>query len=136
MVEALAQEYKDAVSQQRPQAAERAFTKFMKAHGELAKALKQVEAGRTVRSEFRKTIPRIVQEITAASIRATLPLIRQYAEQMRSEVGEYVRGNVSADELLKRLLRYEVQLPNEVAARMKAAMTGALKSEEATITDS
>jgi hypothetical protein len=135
IVETLAREYREALAQQRLQVAERAFTKFMRAQSELAKCVKQVEAGRIIRNEFRKTLPGIVQSITAASMRAILPLMREYAEQLREEVGEYVRGNVNADELLKRLLRYEVQLPNEVAARMKAAMTGALKREEATITD-
>jgi hypothetical protein len=133
MVEALAREYREAVAQQRAQQAERAFSKFMKAQAELAKCVRQLEAGRIIRNEFRKTVPQIVQGITAASIRSTLPLIREYAERLREEVGEYVRCNVSADELLKRLLRYEVQVPHEVAARMRAAMTQALQTEEAKV---
>jgi len=133
MVDTLAREYREAVAQQRSQPAERAFSKFMKAQAELAKCVKQLEVRRIIRNEFHKTVPQIVQGIVGASIRATLPLMREYAEQLRAEVGEYVRGNVNADELLKRLLRYEVHVPQEVAGRMRTAMTEALKAEEAKV---
>ncbi len=77
----LEDEYR-AVAQRSPQNAQRVLDK-LKAHALLARSVKQLEEGRTV----------------------------------REEVGEYVRGNVSADELLKRLLRYEVQVPQDLQPR-------------------
>jgi hypothetical protein len=129
MVETLAQEYKDAVSQQRPQAAERVFAKFMKAHGELAKAVKQVEVGRAVQSEFRKTIPRIIERCASTALLAILPLIRECAERWGDDVDEYVDGKLRLDELRSRLRNYDLGVRTEVAARMKAAMTEALQAE-------
>lgn len=125
----LEEEYR-TVAQRSPQSAQRVLAELLKAHALLARSVKQLEEGRRGREEFRKTVPKIVQGITGAGIRSTLPFIRQYTETLREEVGEYVRGNVKADELLKRLLRYEAQAPQEVAARMRTAMTEALKTEE------
>ena len=130
MVEPLAREYREAASQQRAQVAERAFTKFMKAQSELAKCVKQLEAGRTARNEFRQTVPEIVGRCTLAAMHSILPVMRENAKRIRDEVVEYSQGTLSREEFWNRLMRYEVEWPREIATRMKAAQTEALKGEE------
>src|SRR5882724_6926405 len=76
VVKMLEEEYRSS-TQRNPQAAQRVLDKLLKAHALLARSVKQLEEGRTVREEFRKTVPQIVQGITAASIRSTLPLMRE-----------------------------------------------------------
>lgn len=133
MVQALAQEYREAATQQRAQAADRAFTKFMKAHAELTKAVRQVEAGRAARDEFRKTIPGIVQRCTSTAMHAILPVMRQNAAKVRDEIVEYSNGRLSGEEFWKRLVRYEFEWPEAVGAAMRKAQTEALKTEEAKV---
>src|SRR5436190_3781432 len=130
MVEALAREYRAAASQQRAQVAERAFTKFMKAQSELAKCMRQVEVGRRVRNEFRQTVPEIVGRCTLAAMHSILPVMRENAKRIRDDVVEYLQGTLSWEEFWNRLMRYDVEWPREIATRMKAAQTEALKGEE------
>ena len=132
MMDSLVREHR-AVVARNPREAERILGVFMKVQGQLSRLLKERDEGRARREEFRKSILPIVQRCTSAVMKATLPLIRQNAERLREEVGEYVLGKLGAEELRQRLLQYEVRLPTEVAARMKAAMTDALAAEEAKV---
>jgi hypothetical protein len=132
MVQTLAHEHREAV-QQRPQAAERAFAKFMKAQSELAKSVRQLEAGRAVREEFRKTVPAIVERCTLALMRSIVPLMRANAAKVCDEVIEYENGRLGAEEFFVRLARLEAVWPKEVALRLKAARIEALRAEEATL---
>jgi len=132
MMDSLVREHR-AVVARNPREAERLLGVFMKVQAQLQRSLKERDQSRARRQEFLKTIPPIVQRCTTAVMKATLPLIRQGAERLHAEVGEYVQGNVSAQELWNALLRYEVELPREVAATMGEAMREALKTEQATL---
>ena len=133
VVKMLEEEYR-TTAQQNPQSAQRVLDKLLKAHALLARSVKQLEEGRTVRDGFRKTVPQIVDQITSAALRAILPVMRENAEQMREDVVEYAHGRLSADEFGTRLMRLEVEWPREVGTRMKAATREALKTEEAKVT--
>ncbi len=132
VVKTLEEEYR-TTTQRNPQAAQRVLDKLLKAHALLARSVKQLEDGRTVRNEFRQIVPEIVQRCTSAALLSILPVIREGAERSREDVNEYVQGHLSAGELRSRLLRYDLEVRNEVGLRMKAAMTEALKAEEAKV---
>jgi hypothetical protein len=130
MMDALVREHRTVVGRN-PREAERILGVFMKVQAQLQRSLKARDESRVRQQEFRKTIPPIVQRCTAVVMKAILPLIRQSAERLREEVGAYVQGRQSAEQLWNVLLGYEVQLPREVGARMGEAMREALKTEEA-----
>ena len=56
-----------------------------------------------------------------------LPVMRENAKRIRDEVVEYSQGTLSREEFWNRLMRYEVEWPREIATRMKAAQTEALR---------
>lgn len=132
MVQALANEYRVAV-QQHPQVAERAFTKFMKAQSELAKSVKQLEAGRTVRDEFRKTVPRLVERVTTEAVGSIATLMREIGKRLREDFTSVCDERLSLDEFWNRLMQYENAWPIEIGTRMKAATKAALTVEDARV---
>ncbi len=132
MVQTLASEYR-AAAQQRPAVADRAFAKFMKAHTELAKTVKQLEAGRTLRDEFRKTVPRLVEKVTTEAMDSIATLMREIGKRLREDFVSVGEERLSLDEFWNRLTQYENAWPIEIGTRMRAAKTAALKAEEARV---
>ena len=108
-------------------------SKLLRAQSLLARSVKQLEEGRALRDEFRKTIPQIVDRITSAAMHPILGLMRRNAEQVRADVVEYSHGRLSPEDFSARLLLLEREWPKEVGVRLRAATTEALKVEEAKV---
>jgi len=129
MMESLVRQYRATAAQQ-PYAAERLLTTFMKVQAALARSLKQRDDDQLRREEFRKTVPQIVERCTSEAMLSILPLMRKNMTNLHEEVTEYANGTLGVEEFWRRLVRYEVEWPKEVGARMRVAQTQALKAEE------
>jgi len=131
-MDSLVREHRTVVARN-PREAERLLGVFMKVQGQLQRSLKERDAGRTRREEFRQAIPLIVDRITSAAMHPILGLMRRNAEQVREDVVEYSHGRLSPEDFSARLLLLEREWPKEVVVWLRAATTEALKAEEAKV---
>ena len=103
----------------------------MKVQAALAKSIKERDEGRARREEFRQTVPQIVDRCISEAARSIASLMRENTKFLRRDIVEHANGRLSVDGFWERLTGYENAWPIEVATRMKAARTEALKTEEA-----